>query len=178
MAEERYFSQDHVNLVRTLQEHDVDFLVLGGVAVAYYGHPRFTKDVDFLVRPERENIVRLFRALDDFFEGTKPDLGSYDDFLDEDQPGVIRFGGKQNRTEILSGADGITYEEARENSEELIVQSGPKVTVDVIGLRALIQNKIESGKKEGREYDHPDAVKLLRSHPNLQDDFQDFLEGR
>ena len=39
---------------------------VGGHAVAYYGHPRATKDLDVLVRPTPENAERVYRALASF----------------------------------------------------------------------------------------------------------------
>jgi hypothetical protein len=38
-------------------------LVVGGHAVAYHGHPRFTADIDFLIRPSVENAERVLGAL-------------------------------------------------------------------------------------------------------------------
>ena len=39
-------------LVEALAEADVEYALCGGIAVAMYGHPRLTKDIDVLVRPE------------------------------------------------------------------------------------------------------------------------------
>jgi hypothetical protein len=44
--------------------------VVGGHAVAYHGHPRATKDLDVLVRADKENAERVYRALAAF--GARP----------------------------------------------------------------------------------------------------------
>jgi hypothetical protein len=54
---------DADTILRTLIEHDVDFVVIGGLAVAAHGFPRATKDVDIVPAPERENLGRLYVAL-------------------------------------------------------------------------------------------------------------------
>ena len=54
---------DADTILRTLLAHDVDFVVIGGLAVGAHGFPRATKDVDVVPSPERENLRRLYAAL-------------------------------------------------------------------------------------------------------------------
>lgn len=55
--------QRFLELMRQLNLAEVDYVVIGAVALAIHGHPRGTRDVDFFVRPDPENIARLRRAL-------------------------------------------------------------------------------------------------------------------
>lgn len=55
---------DAAKLLRTLVEHDVDFLVIGGLAVMFHGYVRATKDLDVVPDPDPANTPRLFEALD------------------------------------------------------------------------------------------------------------------
>jgi hypothetical protein len=50
-------------LLATLAEHEVEFLVVGGVAVVAHGHPRLTFDLDILPNPSADNMQRLAGAL-------------------------------------------------------------------------------------------------------------------
>lgn len=50
-------------MLRTLIEHRVGFLVIGGVAVAYHGYVRATKDLDIVPRPSEGDLRRLWAAL-------------------------------------------------------------------------------------------------------------------
>lgn len=50
-------------LIATLHEHDVDYTVIGGVAVQVHGHRRTTKDLDLVPSPDRENLEHLAAAL-------------------------------------------------------------------------------------------------------------------
>lgn len=47
-----------------LNDHDVDYLIIGGVAVQAYGHVRTTQDVDMIVAPDARNLERLAAALE------------------------------------------------------------------------------------------------------------------
>jgi hypothetical protein len=53
----------------TFEHHGVDYVAVGGSAVQSHGHPRTTRDVDVLVGPEPENLVRLGRRLASFGRG-------------------------------------------------------------------------------------------------------------
>ena len=57
---------DFEELLRLLEEHKVEYLIVGGFAVAYHGYPRFTKDIDIFFRGTGENIQKLRRALIEF----------------------------------------------------------------------------------------------------------------
>ena len=58
---------DHIDqslrVIESLNEHEVDYVVIGGVALNFHGIVRATEDLDVFVRPEPENIERLRRAL-------------------------------------------------------------------------------------------------------------------
>lgn len=49
--------------LRALSEAGVDFVLIGGVAVAAHGHVRGTEDVDLVPDPEPDNLLRLGNAL-------------------------------------------------------------------------------------------------------------------
>lgn len=50
-------------ILAALVEHQVDFVVIGGVAVAYHGFLRATGDVDIVPGPTADNLVRRWEAL-------------------------------------------------------------------------------------------------------------------
>ena len=54
---------DFEELLRLLEEHGVDYMIVGGYAVAYHGYPRFTRDIDLFFDCSAENIDRLRDAL-------------------------------------------------------------------------------------------------------------------
>jgi predicted nucleotidyltransferase len=74
---------DIQGILAELERTDVEFLVIGGVAVGFHGYVRATKDVDIVPAPDRQNLERLARVLqtldaevegaEDFDEGELPD---------------------------------------------------------------------------------------------------------
>ncbi|HKT22971.1 MAG TPA: hypothetical protein VJR04_00115 [Terriglobales bacterium] len=59
-------SKDLREFVELLNANKVEHLVVGAFAGAFYGVPRYTADLDLLVRPTVENGKRLIGALDEF----------------------------------------------------------------------------------------------------------------
>lgn len=54
---------DPRGIFAALARHDVDYLLLGGLAVIAHGHPRTTQDVDIMPAPDQANMGRLAAAL-------------------------------------------------------------------------------------------------------------------
>ncbi|MBA2660871.1 MAG: hypothetical protein H0U74_01135 [Bradymonadaceae bacterium] len=59
-------SRDFKEFIAFANKHDVHFLVVGGYAVAFHGHPRYTKDLDIWFERTPENVEKLLAALTDF----------------------------------------------------------------------------------------------------------------
>lgn len=73
---------DIQGIFAALDREDIEFLVIGGVAVGFHGFVRGTKDVDIVPNPEPENLARLaamLAALDAQIEGA-------DEFKGEELP--------------------------------------------------------------------------------------------
>lgn len=57
---------DFDEFIGSLTAHGVEFVVVGAYALAFHGAPRFTGDLDVLIRPARDNASRLLKALEAF----------------------------------------------------------------------------------------------------------------
>ncbi len=62
-----------LSLLRALGRERVEYVLIGGVAMNLQGIARATEDVDLFIRPEKENIQRLIRALRSIWDD--PDIG-------------------------------------------------------------------------------------------------------
>lgn len=135
----RSLSRDFREFLQSLNEHDVEYLVIGGHAVAYHGYPRATSDLDVWVAVHPENASRLVSALRRFgFD--LPELKS-ELFLRPDR--VIRMGVPPNRIEIQTGIDGVDFASCRPRGSGAEVDG---VRVLFIGLADLKANKRASGR--------------------------------
>lgn len=61
---------DFRDLLVLFNAHKVDYLIVGAHALAYHGAPRYTGDIDILVRPDLENAQRIIQALKEFGFGS------------------------------------------------------------------------------------------------------------
>ncbi len=51
--------QDFKELLVLLEKHKVDYMIVGGYAVAFHGYPRFTKDMDIFFSASLENVDKI-----------------------------------------------------------------------------------------------------------------------
>jgi predicted nucleotidyltransferase len=139
----RFFTPDHLELLELLHEHDVEFLLVGGIAVNYYGYARSTGDVDFFYRAAPDNVARLYRALSAFFGDGVPGLSGPEDLL---EPGLIfQFGLPPHRVDFINEISGVDFDTAwkhrvLEQVEEV------DVVISIIELDDLLANKQASGR--------------------------------
>lgn len=139
-------------LLRLLENHKVEYVVVGGYAVAFYGYPRFTKDIDLFYKSSIENIGRLRKALIAF--GFPQEALPDSLFL---EPGnIVQFGVEPLRVDILNEIDGVSIDEVLRNSVRGRYGS---VEIRFIGLDELIKNK----ESTGREQDRLDARQLRQT---------------
>ena len=64
------FDQDFREFIELLNENEVRYLVVGGYAVAFHGHPRYTKDLDLWIGLSPENANKILDALKKFGFGS------------------------------------------------------------------------------------------------------------
>ena len=130
---------DFEDFLRLLESNRVDYMIVGGYAVAFHGSPRFTKDLDIFFDALPGNAARLRDALVSFgFQAaTVPD----DVLL---APGaVIAIGIEPVRIDLLNRIDGVTFAEARAG---VVRGRYGGVEVTFIGRDDLIRNKQASGR--------------------------------
>jgi len=128
-------NSDLIDLLQTLNENDVKYLVVGAYAVMFFTEPRYTKDLDIWVEPSKENARKVWKALADF--GAPLDSVSLNDFVDPDN--VFQIGIVPNRVDILMGIDGnISFNKAWNNRLETRLGD---VKMVLMNIEELIQNK-------------------------------------
>ena len=124
-------------------------MVVGGYAVAFHGHPRYTKDLDVWVEREPGNVARLLSALREFGFGS---LGlSAEDFLEPDQ--IIQLGFPPNRIDLLTDLEGVDFGQAYAG---IVAANVEGIPVYFIGLEDLKRNK----RAVGRHQDLADLERL------------------
>lgn len=135
----RNLPNDWKELLEILNKHDVRYLLVGGVAANFYGQPRFTQDIDFLVARDEKNAQQIIRSLEEFGFGS---LGLSS--VDFQKPNyVVQLGKPPHRVDFLTGIDGVEFESAWVNRQEGLVQN---VKIPIISVDDLLKAKRAAGR--------------------------------
>jgi predicted nucleotidyltransferase len=146
-------NQDFRDMLDALVHEHVEFLIIGAHALAAYGLPRATGDLDIFIRPTPDNARCVMEALRRF---GAPLSAHHVEERDFQVPGnVYQIGLPPRRIDLLTQISGVTFEEAM--AEHLtIVIAGHEIRF--IGRDALIKNK----RAAARDKDLVDVAALER----------------
>lgn len=147
-----HLSNDFREFLTCLNEAGVEYLVVGGHAVAFHGYVRPTRDMDVWVAVSLDNADRLVRAINVFFGGALPGLAR-EWFLDTEN--VTRFGAVPNLIEILPKVSGGEF--AKAYARRVAAQIDGQ-RINLISLDDLIANKRASARLK----DLADIEQLLK----------------
>lgn len=135
---------DFKEFLSLLGSHGVEYLLIGGYAVNYYGYARATGDIDVWIALTRENAQRMVDVVREFGFDT-PEL-SADLFLQEGR--IVRMGNIPLRIEILNSISGVSFDECYRERMETTIDG---VDVPMIALHHLKENKRASGRHKDLE---------------------------
>jgi hypothetical protein len=147
---EMSLSKDFIEFIECLNAGGVEYLLVGGHALAFHGLPRFTKDIDFWIRPTEENAERVLAALEAFGFGGVGLTRS--DFAAEGK--IVQLGLPPNRIDLVTSITGVGFDDAYARRVEMSYQGN---RLFVLHRDDLIQNKLATG----REQDLLDVKKLI-----------------
>ena len=132
--------QDFKELLALFNKHEVDYIIVGAYAPAFHGAPRYTGDLDILVKPEPANAGSIVHALHEFGFGSAGLTEG--DF--ERAGRVVQLGSPPVRVDIITSITGVSWEPAR--SGRVQGQFGD-LPVHYIGRGDLVANKRALARK-------------------------------
>ena len=133
--------KDFKELLELFNVHKVQYLIVGGYALAYHGVPRYTGDIDIFVKSDKENALRILNALNNFGFGS---VGlKEEDFSNSNK--VVQLGYPPVRIDIITSISGITWDEAYKEHDQ---GKYGDIPVYYIGRDHYILNKKASGRKK------------------------------
>ncbi len=151
-------SPDFRDILSLFNAERVEYLVVGGYALAAHGLPRATGDIDLFVRPSAENAPRVERALLNF--GAPPDGFVRQDF--EDPALILQIGVPPGRVDVITSIEGVTFDEAWPNRLTVELEG---IVVPLLGREELLRNKRAVGRLQDRA-DVERLEKQARSRPS------------
>ena len=133
--------QDFKDLLELFNAHKVEYIIVGGYALAFHGAPRYTGDIDIFVKPDDENAARIMSALEVFGFGSVGLAAK-----DFERPGqVVQLGVPPVRIDIITSISGVSWNEAF--SHRAPGKYGD-IQVHYIGHDHFIMNKRAMGRKK------------------------------
>jgi hypothetical protein len=142
--------KDFEDLCVSLNGRSVEYVIVGGYALAFHGAPRFTGDLDIFIRPTEDNIDRLIRALRDF--GFRQPQFDPNDLLQRRK--ILELGRQPVQVHIMAFISGVPWETAWDSRQSATYGNTP---VSFLGREAFIANK----RAVGRAKDLADIEALL-----------------
>lgn len=148
-------TDDMVEFLGLLDKHGVEFVLVGGHAVNYYGYVRTTQDIDLLIYPSPKNAQCIMAALSDFgFRDAGIPVSLF-----ESAGSAIHLGNEPNRIDLLTTLEGISNEQIFNNKKRIQLGS---LELNIIDLPDLLSVK----QRSSRLKDQADAEELRRINPD------------
>jgi predicted nucleotidyltransferase len=139
------------DLLSLFHRHGVQYVLVGGHAVNFYGYVRTTQDIDLLVFPSTENAQRIMKAIAEFGFGG----AGIPQKLFEREAGAVHIGTEPNRIDLLTSLKGVSNEKIFAGSQSVDMDG---VLVSIISLDDLLQVK----RSSDRPRDLADADELSK----------------
>jgi len=143
MAGKMQLDPDFREFIECCLAREVEFLIVGGYAMAAHGHPRYTKDLDVWLLVDPTNAQRLLDALDDFGFGS---VGlTANDFTAPGQ--VVQLGYPPKRIDLLTSIDGVDFSRCFAERVDVAVH-GLDQPVPFIDAANLERNKLAAARPQ------------------------------
>lgn len=140
--------EDFKEFLQLLNANGVEYLLIGGYAVGYYGYPRATNDLDIWIAIAPENAERIVNALCDF--GFDRSQLSAELFIKEKS--LVQMGVEPLKIEVTTFISGVSFAECY---AERVTDTIDGITVSLISLPQLKLNKKASGRhKDLNDLEH------------------------
>lgn len=135
------FNDDFQDFIKSLNNSNVKYVLVGGYSVIYHGFSRTTGDLDIFVEVSKENYNNLKKAFSEFglslFDMTESN------FLSNDNMEVFSFGRSPVSIDIIKKISGVTFEDVYKNAIEDLFEEIP---MRIIHLNDLKKNKSSTGR--------------------------------
>ena len=135
--------KDYEDLLKLFNKNKVKYCIVGAYAVAFYGRPRYTKDMDILIEPEVKNAEKIINALNEF--GFKNCGLQVKDFTEKGR--IIQLGYEPIRVDIITSILRVGFEDIWKNKKKGVYGSQK---VFFIALKDLIKIKKISNRKQDK----------------------------
>ena len=136
--------KDWKEFLELLNSRGAEYVVVGAFALAFHSEPRFTGDLDILIRRTPENADRVIETLHAF--GFASLAITSEDLLSEGK--VIQLGIRPNRIDLLNSLSGVDAEVVWQKRTPGELDGVPLHYIDLESFRI---NKLAAGRAKDLE---------------------------
>jgi predicted nucleotidyltransferase len=156
------FVESHQKLLKSLIQHEVNFLLIGGYAVIYYGYKRTTGDMDLWFEPSNENKEKLVPVLQEF--GFDNDGIAHIAQLDFTKHLAFHFWEEPERVDCLTKISNVEFSEA---FKQKLIADIEGIAVPIIQYKHLIMSKMTSDRlKDRADVEELQKIEAIRNRNN------------
>jgi hypothetical protein len=130
---------DWKRFVELLNSNDVEYVLIGDLALSYHGYPRLAPRIEFFVSPGMANATKLKGAIDAFQLSSLNIPAS--ELAEADK--IFQFGQPPLRIDVCTGLPGVSFDDAWSGKEQTTIDGVP---MWVIGKMEFVRSKIASGR--------------------------------
>jgi predicted nucleotidyltransferase len=141
------FNSDFYDYIRLLNKHNVEYVLVGGMAVNVHGYRRSTGDMDLFVNPTIENHKKL-KKVHLNFGMHMGEMDILENFLDTAKYDVFTFGASPIQIDLMTACKGLVFHDAYNNAIKYNIDD--KLKVNVVHYRELIAAKKASDRMRDR----------------------------
>ncbi len=139
--------EDFEDILELFAQHQVRYLIVGGLAFIFHAKPRYTKDIDLWVDPDPDNVDRANRALAEFGSPALLDVANPDE--------ILQIGVAPNRIDLLRTTVALQFDAAWPRRIQGRYGRAPANWIDLESLLA-IKSAIDHPR-------HQDDARILRA---------------
>ncbi len=141
-----------LELMKSFERNDVEYIIIGGIAINLHGFARNTQDIDIFINPDKENIQKLKNALKEVFDDPEIDEITFEELQ---KYSVIRYGTEYGFYIDIISAIGEKFKFSDLEFEKRVIEG---TEIKFAGLKSLYKMK----EKTYREIDQLD-LKFIKS---------------
>lgn len=134
-------NQDYKHFIQLLNTHRIRYLIVGGYALAQYGQPGDTGDLDVWVEMDEGNARRVVAAIEDYGLGSAAITGAR--FLKPQQ--LVQIGHPPSRIDLLTSISGVDFPDCYDARQQVDIDGVP---VTFISRDYLKKNKAATGRPQ------------------------------
>jgi predicted nucleotidyltransferase len=152
----------YIEVLSAMNGHNVEYILVGGLAVSYHGYSRYTGDMDLWIKPDAVNMEKLYKTL--------YDLGYPENIIEDiknnreiESPTPIKLKDDYDRLKVdlmtNTFQKEFSWQECFDKSEKIYVED---VKIPIVQINQLISMKENTKRLDNSMKDLVDAQELRK----------------